>query len=96
MLKLPALPITPLFPFAGPIGVLPLPSPIDIYIGRPYPIHGKIAKDANDKEIQEHILQLEDRIKVMIHRGLLKRRPFFDSVRKPLFDYFRQRNRHRD
>lgn len=66
-LGLPALPLTPCY--------FPLPSPIDIYIGEPYPVPD-LSPDAPDKELDEHIQLIRLQIKEMIDVGLKKRRDF--------------------
>ncbi|EQC49534.1 acyltransferase [Bacteriovorax sp. BSW11_IV] len=67
-LGLPALPLS--------ANYFPLPSPIDIHIGEEFPLP-KISPDATDREIDEHIYEIERRIKELIDRGLENRRPFF-------------------
>lgn len=62
----------------------PLPSPIDIYICKPYEIPDELSADAPDKEIRVHIAKIEALIKEQIKEGLEKRRPFLNSIRKPL------------
>ncbi|MGK0367631.1 MAG: 1-acyl-sn-glycerol-3-phosphate acyltransferase [Thermoproteota archaeon] len=81
LLKVPSLPLTP--------NLLPLPSPIDIYIGEPYEIPKDLSPDAPDKEINEHVYKIQRQIKQMMAVGLKERRQFFDGIRKPLRSYFR-------
>jgi 1-acyl-sn-glycerol-3-phosphate acyltransferase len=76
MLKVPALPLSANF--------LPLPSPIDIYIGPEIPIPSHLESEATDKEIKENVFHIENTIKRMIIHGLKNRRPFFDEIRKPV------------
>lgn len=76
MLNIPSLPISANF--------LPLPSPIDIYIGEEIAIPESMNSESTDKEIKEHVFQLETTIKKMIVHGLAHRRPFFDSIRRPI------------
>jgi 1-acyl-sn-glycerol-3-phosphate acyltransferase len=78
MFGLPTLPLM--------TNVIPLPSPIDIYIGEPYEIPEDLSVDAPDKEIRKHVYQIEKTIKKQLAEGLRNRRPFFDKVRKPLQD----------
>lgn len=73
---LPSLPL--------PTNLIPLPAPIDIYIGEPYEIPDDFHLDAPDKEIRPHILNIENRVKEGIELGLKNRRDFFDKIRKPL------------
>ena len=79
MLKLPSLPVS--------ANLLPLPSPIDIYIGKEIPIPEHMNLESSDKEIKENVFHIENTIKHMIVHGLKNRRPFFDSIRKPLSKY---------
>lgn len=71
----------------------PLPSPIDIYIGKPYPIPDDISSEASDKEINQHIISIENRIRRMIALGLKNRRQFFDGIRKPISEFFRNKHK---
>jgi 1-acyl-sn-glycerol-3-phosphate acyltransferase len=74
LLNLPAMPLTPTFPLFGPLGILPMPSPVDIYIGKPIPIPENLSPEANEKELNEYIYQIEEQIKGMIKEGLKNRR----------------------
>lgn len=76
ILKVPALPLTS--------NIVPLPSPIDIYIGQEITIPEHLEAEASDKDIKENVFHIENTIKRMIIHGLKHRRPFFDSLRKPI------------
>lgn len=76
MLSLPSLPIS--------ANLIPLPSPIDIYIGEEIQIPANMNPESAEKEIKENIFHIENTIKKMIAHGLENRRPFIDSVRKPI------------
>jgi 1-acyl-sn-glycerol-3-phosphate acyltransferase len=76
LLKVPALPLT--------TNYFPLPSPIDIYIGPEIPIPAHLEEEATEKEIKENVFHIENTIKRMIIHGLKHRRPFFDTIRKPV------------
>ncbi len=76
ILKVPAIPLTS--------NVIPLPSPIDIYIGPEIPIPANLEVEASDKDIKENVFHIENTIKRMIVHGLKNRRPFFDIIRKPI------------
>jgi len=78
LIGVPALPITP--------HLVPLPSPIDIYIGKEISV--ELDHEATDKEIREKIIEIETVIKKMILTGLKNRRPFFNQLRKPLSKLF--------
>jgi 1-acyl-sn-glycerol-3-phosphate acyltransferase len=76
LLHVPALPIT--------ANILPLPSPIDIYIGQEIPIPAHLEAEATEKEIKENLFHIENTIKRMLITGLKNRRPFVDVLRKPI------------
>ncbi|MFZ4714691.1 MAG: lysophospholipid acyltransferase family protein [Bacteriovoracaceae bacterium] len=82
ILKMPAIPLTPTFPLLGPLGILPMPSPVDIYIGKPIPIPENLSPEANEKELNEHVYQIESQIKAMIKEGLKNRRTMVPTVSK--------------
>jgi 1-acyl-sn-glycerol-3-phosphate acyltransferase len=79
LLKVPAIPLTS--------NLLPLPSPIDIYIGKEIPIPAHLEAEASDKEVKENVFHIENTIKRMLITGLKNRRPFLDSLRKPISKY---------
>ncbi len=79
MLKVPSLPLS--------ANLLPLPSPIDIYIGKEIPVPETLSPEAPEKDIKENIYHIENTIKRMLIHGLKNRRPFFDSIRKPISKY---------
>jgi 1-acyl-sn-glycerol-3-phosphate acyltransferase len=81
-LKLPALPISAFLPL-GPLSLLPLPSPIDIHIGKPYKIPSDLSPNASDEEIDFHVQEIEKQIKEMIKYGLKNRREFFFNITNP-------------
>ncbi len=76
LLRLPALPLT--------ANVFPLPSPIDIHIGKEISIPAQLGEEASDKEVKENVFHIENTIKRMIVAGLKTRRPFLDPIRKPI------------
>ncbi len=82
---LPALPVS--------LNYLPLPSPIDIYIGKPYAIPKDLSPEASDKDISEHIIRIETKIKRMIAVGIKERRAFFDTIRVPLSDLIKEKRK---
>lgn len=79
MLKVPSLPLS--------ANLLPLPSPIDIYIGKEIPVPETLSPEAPEKDIKENIYHIENTIKRMTIHGLKNRRPFFDAIRKPISKY---------
>ena len=78
LLGLPALPITPLFPWLGPLGAIPLPSPIDIHIGRPIALPEELREDAPDRELNPFVALVEKSIAGMLKDGIKKKRKFID------------------
>ncbi len=74
LLNIPALPLTPLFPLLGPLGMLPMPAPIDIYFGKPIPI--KLKKNASPDDIQKELKNLQQIIQSMINENLPQKRPY--------------------
>ena len=79
LLQLPALPITPLFPILGPLSLLPLPAPVDIYYGKPILLPEDVSHDAPDKEIDKLVVYVQEQVDKMVIEGLKKRRPFLEK-----------------
>ena len=73
-LKIPALPLTANF--------FPLPSPVDIYIGKPYSLPKELSAEALDEELESHIIHLEKLIHELTQLGLSQRRTFKDRLQK--------------
>lgn len=73
-----------------PLNLVPLPSPIDIHIGKPIKVAQDISPDAPEKELRPHVIQVENSIKVNIEKGLKERRNFFDKLRKPINDVMKK------
>lgn len=80
-LNLPALPLSASF-LLGPIGMIPLPSPVDIRVGEIYSIPKNIETDAPDEAIDFHVKQIQNKIQEMIDIGLKERRDFFGAINK--------------
>ena len=74
----PAFPITPTFPWLGPLGLIPYPVKIRLYFGEPMTFKG----DHNDEDevIDEKAARVRDRINEMLQKGLRERGPFPFSV----------------
>jgi 1-acyl-sn-glycerol-3-phosphate acyltransferase len=68
----PYFPITPFFPWLGPLGAIPIPSKIRIYFDKPICFHGD--PDAPDEEIDLKVEWVKKAIRKNIHRGLVKRK----------------------
>ncbi len=88
VLKLPSLPLS--------ANLLPLPSPIDIYIGEEVAIPENMGPEATDKDIKEKVFQIENTVKKMIVHGLANRRPFLDSLRKPISKFIKKEFGHKE
>ncbi len=73
-----------------PLNLVPLPSPIDIYIGKPIDVEEGLSPDAPEKDIRPHIYNIENEIKKNIKRGLNDRRAFFDQIRDPINKFMRK------
>jgi 1-acyl-sn-glycerol-3-phosphate acyltransferase len=69
LLSLPALPISPNW--------VPLPSPVDIHVGKPFKIPEGISAESPDKDIDLHIKVLKKQIEQMVNDGLESRREFY-------------------
>jgi len=81
-LGLPSLPI--------PLNLVPLPSPIDIYIGKPIEVPSDLSADAPDSEIRKEVYKIENQIKKNISVGIEHRREFFDWARKPINKFMKK------
>ena len=79
ILHVPALPLS--------LNYIPLPSPIDIYIGPEIAIPSHFEEDTPEKEVKENVFHIENTIRRMIVNGLKNRRPFLDPIRKPISKY---------
>ena len=70
-LGLPALPITPTFPWLGPLGLLPLPVRYRIYFGEPLSFEGE--PDEEDAQLEERVAVVKRRIDDLLALGLEER-----------------------
>ncbi len=66
-LRLPYFPVTPLFPWLGPLGVIPLPSKWIIEFCDPVPTDGFTPDQWEDEEV---IAELAGKVKATIDRKL--------------------------
>lgn len=73
-LSIPALPLS--------ANLFPLPSPVDIYIGKPYLLPTELSPDALDEELEPHIIHLEKEIERLTQEGLKNRRTLLDRIKK--------------
>lgn len=72
-LKVPALPLS--------ANLIPLPSPIDIYIGEPYSLPKSLSLEALDEELEPHLIQIEQKIQQLTEYGLKNRRTFLQRLK---------------
>jgi 1-acyl-sn-glycerol-3-phosphate acyltransferase len=73
-LNIPALPLS--------ANLVPLPSPVDIYIGEPYSLPKELSPDALDEELEPHLIQIEQKIQKLAELGLKNRRTFLQRLIK--------------
>jgi 1-acyl-sn-glycerol-3-phosphate acyltransferase len=71
----PAFPITPLFPWLGLAGFLPLPVKFRIRFGAPLRFEGDPNDD--DAHIEKHVEVVKDRIRELVAEGLEERQSWF-------------------
>ncbi|MBN22219.1 MAG: glycerol acyltransferase [Bdellovibrionaceae bacterium] len=67
----PYIPITPFFPFLGPLGLLPLPTKVTIRFGQP--LYFKGDADMNDQEVDKRVEQVRRAIQKELEIGLKHR-----------------------
>ncbi|WP_343602647.1 lysophospholipid acyltransferase family protein [Mycobacterium sp.] len=78
LLGMPYFPITPLFPLAGPVGLVPLPSKWHIAFGEPIPTAGYDVADADDPMVTFELTdQVRETIQQTLYRLLAGRRNIF-------------------
>lgn len=79
-LGLPYFPITPTFPWLGPLGAIPLPSKWIIEFGEPLPTGELPAGAAQDRVVVSAVAdRVRDTIAQTLERLLIRRgHPFFD------------------
>jgi 1-acyl-sn-glycerol-3-phosphate acyltransferase len=75
LLGSPGFPITPTWPFLGPLGAIPLPVKIHIDVGEP--MHFEGSPDDEDRIVDQKVERVRGRIREMIHEGLRRRRGVF-------------------
>jgi len=74
-LGMPALPITPTFPWLGPLGLLPLPVRYHFYFGEPLQFEGDPGDE--DAVIERKVLVVRRAIEGLFERGLSERQGVF-------------------
>lgn len=71
----PAFPITPLFPWFGPLGFIPLPVRFRIHFGHPLRFEGE--PNAEDAEVKKKVAVVKNAIRALVKEGLTARRGWF-------------------
>ncbi|MFJ4920218.1 lysophospholipid acyltransferase family protein [Streptomyces sp. NPDC088725] len=78
LLGIPYFPLTPTFPWLGPLGVLPLPTKWTIQFGEPIPTDGYPAEAAEDPMLMFNLTdQVRERIQHTLYELLVQRRSVF-------------------
>jgi 1-acyl-sn-glycerol-3-phosphate acyltransferase len=78
MLRLPFFPLTPLFPWLGPIGLLPLPSKWSVSFGAPIATNAYEPDAAeNPQALNQLADQVRDRLQAMLNEQLANRKSIF-------------------
>jgi 1-acyl-sn-glycerol-3-phosphate acyltransferase len=75
LLGRPAFPITPTFPWLGPLGLLPLPVRYRLYFGEPMRFEGN--PDEEDAAIEKRVEDVRAAIESLLERGLRERGSVF-------------------
>ena len=75
LLGMPALPITPTFPWLGPLGLFPLPVKYRIYFGEPLQFEGEAYED--DDAIEQKVARVREAVGALLQRGLRERSGIF-------------------
>jgi 1-acyl-sn-glycerol-3-phosphate acyltransferase len=75
LLGIPAFPVTPTFPWLGPLGLLPLPVKYHLHFGEP--LHFEGAPTDDDAVVEEKVERVKQAIGELFERGLATRRGVF-------------------
>jgi len=75
VLGMPAFPVTPTFPWLGPVGILPLPVKYHLHFGEPLRFEGGPTEE--DAVIEEKVDRVKQAIGELFERGLAERRGVF-------------------
>ena len=75
LLGMPAFPITPTFPWLGPLGLLPLPVKYRLHFGEPLAFEGDPTEE--DAAIESRVAVVRHAIGELLARGLRERRGVF-------------------
>ncbi|MFF6997919.1 lysophospholipid acyltransferase family protein [Streptomyces sp. NPDC008313] len=78
LLGIPYFPITPTFPWLGPLGAVPLPTKWTIQFGEPIPTDGYPAEAADDPMLMFNLTdQVREQIQHTLYKLLVQRRSVF-------------------
>ncbi|WP_151771913.1 lysophospholipid acyltransferase family protein [Streptomyces abyssomicinicus] len=78
LLGLPYFPVTPTFPWLGPLGALPLPTKWTIQFGEPIPTDGYAPEAADDPMLMFNLTdQVREEIQHTLYKLLVRRRSIF-------------------
>jgi 1-acyl-sn-glycerol-3-phosphate acyltransferase len=78
LLGIPYFPITPTFPWLGPLGLLPLPTKWTIQFGEPIPTDGYSPEAADDPVLMFNLTdQVREQIQHTLYKLLVQRRSVF-------------------
>ncbi|MEU9575921.1 lysophospholipid acyltransferase family protein [Streptomyces chilikensis] len=78
LLGLPYFPVTPTFPWLGPLGALPLPTKWTIQFGQPIPTDGYAPEAADDPMLMFNLTdQVREEIQHTLYKLLVRRRSIF-------------------
>ncbi|MDH4467575.1 MAG: lysophospholipid acyltransferase family protein [Bacteriovoracaceae bacterium] len=75
MLGFPSFPLTPFFPWFGPMGMIPLPSPVDIYFLPPMELPDGHHAAQTDEELMPFVVNLHKMMQNAIDAGRKEQRP---------------------
>jgi 1-acyl-sn-glycerol-3-phosphate acyltransferase len=75
LLGMPSFPVTPTFPWLGPLGLLPLPVRYHLYFGEPMRFEG--APSEEDSVVEEKVEQVKEAIADLLERGRRERKGVF-------------------
>lgn len=69
----------PAFPLTA--NLIPLPSPVDIYIGKPYQLPDNLDAEALDDELEPHVKAIEAEILRLTEHGLANKRTIVQRIK---------------
>lgn len=75
IMKLPSFPVTPFFPWLGPIGALPLPTKMHFHFGDPIVLDG--SPDEPEEDARRKAELVRARVQALVRDGLAQRKGIF-------------------